>query len=319
VPTRALRFAGASIPGRGTPWGTLAELGKRALEPFGYEIEIETRSFMFNNARYVADGRCSVGFMNLTQLLHAYFGEDAFKDDGPHERLRLLALINHPTWLGVAVTESSGITDLAQVIEEKRPVKIRAAAGGMVPALFEHFGWSGDVLAAFGAKLLATHDREGGLAMEAAIVEPARATWAVDGDFDVIIDTVYAGFTPEIHHWHEASIYHDLKFLPLPESLVDRLVAGRFGTHGILPRRLLRGLWYDVAAVQRLPQVIYCRDDLDDEIVRDLVRALDANRQLFRSAHLAFSYDPENVAQGSGVPLHRAARAYYDEMGYPTP
>ena len=274
---------------------------------------------MFNNARYVADGRCAVGFMNLTQLLHAYFGEDAFIDDGPHDQLRLLALINHPTWLGVAAKESSGITDLAQVINEKRPARIRAASGGMVPTLIEHFGWNADALDSAGATLLPTHDREGGLATTAAIVEPERASWAVGGDFDVIIDTVYAGFTPEIHHWHEASIFHDLTFLPLEAPLVDRLQAGRFGTHGTLPRRLLRGLWYDVSAVQRLPQVIYCRDDLDDEIVLDLVRALDTNRNYFRSAHLAFSYDPENVADGRGVPLHRAAKTYYEEMGYPTP
>jgi len=69
--------------------------------------------------------------------------------------------------------------------------------------------------------------------------------------------------------------------------------------------------------MQRLPQVVYCRDDLDDAVVTDLVRALDSNRQLFRTAHLAFSYDPDNVASGSGVPLHRAAQRYYEEMGYP--
>jgi TRAP-type uncharacterized transport system substrate-binding protein len=141
----------------------------------------------------------------------------------------------------------------------------------------------------------------------------------VEGDFDIIIDTIYSGFTPEIHHWHEASIYHDLSFVPLPEPLVDRIVSARLGTAGVLPHRLVRGLWYDVAAIQRLPQVVYCRDDLDDDIVTDLVRALDSNRQLFRSSHLAFSYDPENVAFGNGVPLHDAAARYYQEMGYPIP
>ena len=314
---RELRFAGASIPGRGTPWGTLAEFAKRALEPLGYDIEIETRSFMFNNARYVEDGRCAVGFMNLTQLLHAYFGEDAFEDDGPFDRLRLLARINHPTWLGVAAKTSSGITDLSQVLEEQRPVKIRAAAGGMVPALLDYFGWTEATLAAVGAKLSSTHDRVEGHTLVAAIVEPERAAWAVEGDFDIIIDTIYAGFTPEIHHWYEASMFHDLSFVELPEPLIDRLVAGRFGTPGRLPRRLVRGLWYDVPAVQRLPQVIYCRGDLDDSIVWDLVRSIDANRELLRSGHLAFSYDPANVAWGNGVPLHDAATRYYREMSYP--
>jgi TRAP-type uncharacterized transport system substrate-binding protein len=313
---RALTFAGASIPGRGTPWGTLAEIARLALEPAGYDIEIETRSFMFNNARFVADGRCDVGFMNLTQLLHAFHGENAFETDGPFDQLRLIALINHATWLGVAATASSGITDLAQIIDERRPAKIRAASGGMVPLLLAHYGWDDSSLGAFGAALLPTHDRVG-LTGEAQIEEPHREEWATSGDFDVIIDTIYAGYTPEIHHWHEAAICNDLVFLPLPEALMSEIEASRFGTPGVLPRRLVRGLWYDVAAVQRLPQVIYCRDDLDDAVVTDLTRALDANRDRFRSSHLAFSYDPANVAIG-GVPLHEAARRYYEAVNFPT-
>jgi TRAP-type uncharacterized transport system substrate-binding protein len=314
---RPLTFAGASIPGRGTPWGTLAEIAKTALEPMGYDIEIETRSFMFNNARFVADGRCDVGFMNLTQLLHAYFGEDAFEQDGPFGHLRLVALINHPTWLGVAAKAEAGIADLAQIAEERRPVKIRAANGGMVPLLLAHYGWDDDSLGEFGAVLLPTHDREGSVPVEPQIVEPDREAWAESGDFDLIIDTIYSGYTPEIHHWHEAAMYYDLEFLALPTDLVATITDQRLGTQGVLPRRLVRGLWYDVDAVQRLPQVIYCRDDLDDQVVLDLVRALDSNRNLFRISHLAFSYDQANVAL-SDVPLHAAAKRYYEAAGFPT-
>jgi TRAP-type uncharacterized transport system substrate-binding protein len=314
---RPLTFAGASIPGRGTPWGTLAEIAKAALEPAGYDIEIETRSFMFNNARFVADGRCDVGFMNLTQLLHAYFGEDAFEADGPFEDLRLLALINHPTWLGVAAKSETGITDLGQIVRERMPVRIRAATGGMVPLLLEHYGWDDESLGAFGAALLPTHDREGSVAVEPQIVEPHREGWAESGDFDLIIDTIYAGYTPEIHHWHEAATYHDLDFIALPDNLVSRVASARFGTAGILPRRLVRGLWFDVPAIQRLPQVVYAKGDLDDAVVTDLVGALDSNRNLFRASHLAFSYDPANVALAD-VPLHRAAKRYYEGAGFPT-
>jgi TRAP-type uncharacterized transport system substrate-binding protein len=272
---------------------------------------------MFNNARFVADGRCDVGFMNLTQLLHAFHGEDAFESDGPFDNLRLVALINHATWLGVAAKTSSGITDLAQIVTERRPAKIRAAAGGMVPLLLAHYGWDDASLGAFGASLVPTHDRASNITGEAQIVEPHREEWATSGDFDVIIDTIYAGYTPEIHHWHEAAICNDLTFLPLPQGLMSEIAAARFGTPGLLPRRLVRGLWYDVPAVQRLPQVVYCRNDLDDEIVVDLTHALEVNRERFRDSHLAFSYDPANVAQG-GVPLHDAARRYYQQRGFPT-
>jgi TRAP-type uncharacterized transport system substrate-binding protein len=83
-----------------------------------------------------------------------------------------------------------------------------------------------------------------------------------------------------------------------------------------LPRRLVRGLWRDVPGIARLPQAIYCRDDLADEVVRDLATAIDTNREVFRMSHLAFSLDPANVGAGLGVPLHRAAREYYTRLGY---
>jgi hypothetical protein len=202
-------------------------------------------------------------------------------------------------------------------MEEHRPLKIRAANGGMVPLLLAHYGWDDDSLGGFGAVLLPTHDREGSVPVEPQIVEPHREPWAESGDFDLIIDTLYSGYTPEIHHWHEAAIYHELDFIALPADLIATIAIQRFGTPGVLPRRLVRGLWYDVAAVQRLPQVIYCRDDLNDSVVEDLVRALDSNRNLFRASHLAFSYDQANVAKG-GVPLHAAAKRYYEAAGFPT-
>jgi len=312
-----LIFAGASIPGRGTPWGSLAEIAKAALEPDGYKIEIETRSFMYNNARFVADGRAAVGFTNLTQLVHAYRGMDAFTDDGPHDALRLVALINHATWLGVAARHGSGIGDLRDVLDKSIPARIRAGGGGPVTMLAAHYGWTPERLSAIGAAMLPTHERDPGAAEEPAIVEPHRERWAVEGDFDLIIDTIYGGYTPEIHHWAEASILYDLDFLPVESELVDAVTSVFHGRAGSLPHRLVRGLWHDVSAIARLPQAIYVRDDLSDDVVTDLTAALDANHEAFRRSHLAFSYDPANVTAGLGVPLHRAAAAYYATAGYP--
>ena len=168
-----------------------------------------------------------------------------------------------------------------------------------------------------GASLLPTHERIDGVAAEPAIEEPHRERWAVEGDFDLIIDTIYGGYTPEIHHWHEAAVLHDLTFLPVDPAYVAAVTANFHGRPGVLPRRLVRGLWRDVPGIARLPQAIYCRDDLGDDVVTDLVMAIDEHREVYRMSHLAFSVDPANISAGLGVPLHRAARDYYTNRGYP--
>ncbi len=52
------------------------------------------------------------------------------------------------------------------------------------------------------------------------------------GDFDVIIDNVYAAYTPEAQHWWEASILFNLRFLPLPAGLIDRICTELGGSPG---------------------------------------------------------------------------------------
>jgi uncharacterized protein len=43
---------------------------------------------------------------------------------------------------------------------------------------------------------------------------------------------------------------------------------------------------------------------------------LDEKRSLIKWANQPFSYDPNTVWNGDGVPLHPAAARYYGERGY---
>ncbi len=301
---RRLVFAGAGGPGMGTPWGTLGAITKRALTPLGYEVHIESRSARTENPRYVGDGRADLGATHASQVLAAFHGRDAFAAEAPRQNLRVIACINHPSWVGVAVRADTGITDLSDVLERRLPVRVKAGNGRAFEMVWEHYGLSRPLIESWGGLFLQTD------------LEADRVPWAVSGEFDLFVDTIYAAYTPEARHWWEASVLHDLRFLALPQDLIDRIVAEGAGDPSFIPNRLVRGVRSDVPSVARLPQVIYTRDDMPEDFAFLLAKALDDSRGLFRQTHIPYSYDPKNVARDFGVPLHPGAARYYREAGY---
>jgi TRAP-type uncharacterized transport system substrate-binding protein len=314
---RELVFAGASSVGRGTPWGTLCEITARTMERAGYSVRIETRSWGPHNGRYVADGRANLGAWSMMWLRDCYHGLREYADEGPRGNLRVIANINAPAWAAIAVNEASGITDLGQVAAERRPARVYIGAGPLYQEIVRHYGWTPELLESWGGFIRSVHEGSRYDAATAPIDEPEFRPWARSGEFDVIIDSLYVGYLPENHHWVEASILWNLRFLPVPGEVTERVVESGLGRPGWVPHRILRGAWTDVPAIARLPDVIYCSADAPDELAYQVAAGLDADRAAFRQCHLPFSYDPGNVAEDFGVPLHPGAQAYYRSAGYP--
>lgn len=310
-------FAGASRVGRGTPWGTLCEIVARAMEQRGYSISIETRSSGPNNGRFVADGRAVLGAWSMMWLRDCYLGVREYAAEGPRANLRLIANINSPAWAAIAVNAASGITDLRQIAAEQRPARVFTGAGPLNQAIVDYYGWTPELLRSWGGWLRSVHDEPAYDPDFPPLDEPEFRPWARSGDFDVIVDSLYVGYLPENHHWMEASILWDLRFLRVPDEVIDRTVAAGLGRRGWVPHRILRGAWTDVPAIARLPDVVYCSAEAPDAFAYDVAAGLDASRSALRQCHLPFSYDPENVAEDFGVPLHPGAESYYRSTGYP--
>ncbi len=302
-------FAGAGPPGMGTPWGTLAQVAAGILGPLGFELQIESESFGLDNTRFVGDGRADFGATHLARIRASFRGELEFGDEGARDNLRVIAAINHPSWIGVAVPAASGLTDLRDITGLTdptglgRPPRLKTGRGPIFEILFRHHGIDLDEL------------REAGATFHGFTPGRDVLAWARDGHFDAIVDTIYAGYTPEVRHWWEASVFHDLRFLPLPDAAIEEICATVGGKPAVLPRHLVRGA-REVATVARLPQAYYAREDTPDDVVAMIVEAFDANRDAFRATHIPFSYDPATVAVTHGVPLHPAAERYYRDRGY---
>ena len=302
------------------PWGAAADVVKRILAP-SYEVQVCYSCSGVDAPRIVAnrlvspeisdrqyaegtvfrpDAPIDFGITQSERVRAAYQGENEYKRDGPMKTLRVIARIEQPSYLMIATTRESGITDLRQVAERKMKLTVLRGNGGAI---------LDDVLAYYGmpkADLLAW----GGRFLEGNALFRNR-------DFDLILGVGALANYPEGGMWYEMTQHRDLTFVPLPLELRDRLAEKYRGAAVDLPFRYMRGVGDGPMPTVGISGLsIYGREDLPDQFVRDVAQALDEKHGLFKWANQPFSYDPATVADGNGVPLHPAAAAYYKERGY---
>ncbi len=305
--TRQLLLAGESTPGGGSPGGAIVEVLQRVLRPYVSSVEVEATGIGPANARAVLGGRCDLGVMNIELLLAACEGTGPFAEDGPAD-LRVVAHVNHPSWLAIACRAELGFDDLGEVATSGRPVRLRAASGGLPRLVLDHYGISAERLSAAGGALLA---------LEGAAADGGGDDWASAGDFDVIVDVLHTGYAPRVRHWHDASARFDLRFLPVPDEVARGAFKLGLGEWANLPAFVVRGLSAPVASVARHPYAVYGTGAMPNGFARLVAQALDENRAMLRVSNVALSYDSLNVAMGFGAPLHPGAHRYYTSMRYP--
>lgn len=301
------------------PWGELGEFVQEAAKPLGYEVILCRNCNRTEGPRVVGkaalppkltredlaigttervNAPVDFGVTESGLLNSAYRGEGPYAADGPYKTLRLIAKIEDPTYLLVAVKRSSGITDLAQIAERRAPVKI-LSAGGMAGAVLDYYGLTRAAVSGWGGSI--------GLAMGVAH----------DADADVIVsDLGSPANNIESNAWTQLSQRYDLVFLDLPEPLLARL-AQTPGVQRVTTRwGLLRGVDRPIRTVGRSGEAIFARADTPDQAAYDLARAIDAHRGELKWFIRPYAYDPRTVGTNLDVPLHPGAERYYHEQGY---
>jgi TRAP-type uncharacterized transport system substrate-binding protein len=313
---RRITFGGAGVPGVGTRATTLGEILARALAPYDYQVEIDALAFAEGSPRLVANGGVTLGSTNPFQAHWAYEGTFNFAKHGPSPNLRLIAYIEHPSWLGIAVRHESWIADLHEIRERQLPVRVVSGGPGpVVNHIWDYYGLQPKRIESWGGKI---HPMK-------PVYEPGTGrqvlneSWVRTGAFDLIVHTINAGYSPTMSCWQDATWLHNMRFIPLPEDLIHSICSEITGEPGFIPHGLYRGVDRNTPSVSLPGQAIIGRDDLPDEFVYLVARSLDEGRHLFRETHLPFSYDSKTVAKDVGLPLHAGATRYYAEMGYLAP
>jgi len=303
------------------PWGAMAEVVKQAMAPYGYEVQICYNCNAAEAPRIVSEakmppayrpdpamgeilaprnveglGKIDFGATAVQFLRNAYKGTGPYAKEKPRTNLRLIANIQDPSYVLVAARASSGITDLAQI--KGKPVRVLTAGiGADTNRILAYYGLTRESIAAAGGRVGNTEDDK--------------------EKFEVVIGGAGVMSTaPEWRVWTEICQKYDLKFIQLPEELLDILAKEGEQERGTIPVGLYRGVDRAIGTVVRTGTVVYGRDDMTDQFAYDVAKALDEQQQLLQWAHISFSYNVHTVWKAYEAPLHPGAQRYYREKGY---
>jgi TRAP transporter TAXI family solute receptor len=301
----------------------MAEVVKAAMSVYGYDVQICHNCNGADAPRIVGDARTpppyrpdpsvpeilaprnapglgtvDFGAVAIQFLRNAYRGTGAYAREKPRTNLCLIANIQDPSYVLVATKAETGITNLSQLREKRRPVRILIAGiGGDSTRILAHYGLSRETIQAAGGHVGSKADDQ--------------------EKFDVVIGGAGVMTTaPEWKIWTEISQKFNLKFIQLPEDLLAELAREGEQERGVIPPGLYRGVERPIPTVVRTGTAIYCRDDLPDDFVYLVAKAMDEQQQLLQWSHLNFSYNVHTVWKGYEVPLHPGAARYYKEKGY---
>lgn len=314
------RLVMASACPHACPWGELGEFVRDAMAPIGFEIILCRNCNRDLGPRLVArgsrpppldagnirtgttervDAPVDFGVTESGMLDWAYRGRLIYSPQGPMPNLRLIAKLEDPTYLLVAVRAESGIRDLAQIAANRRAVRILSDFQPASQMVLEHYGLTRAVIEGWGGSL--------GNFMTADAGTP----------FDVIVSAIASpANNPESAPWTSLAYAHRLDYLDLPEALLDRLVRDANMQRVTVRWGLLRGIERSIPTVGRSGESIFARADMPDAIAHDLARGIDARRSELRWFVRPYSYDPGTVWQNFDVPLHPGAAQYYREQDY---
>lgn len=314
------RLVLASACSEACPWGELGDFVREALGPAGYDIILCRNCNRTEGPRLVAKASfppplvdddlrhgtlkrihapVDFGVTEASMLSWAYEGEQIYAADGPYPNLRLIARIEDPTYLLVAVKPELGITSLAEIKARKLPVRIITDFQPTVMPALAYYGLDKQSLESWGGSLVAPRDV------------------TADTPFDVVVSSLASpANNPESAFWTTLTVAHKLQFLDLPNDLLDRLVKDAGMVRVTARWGILRGVDRAIPTVGRSGEVVFARTDMPDKVAYAIAKAIDQNRGQLKWFVRPYSLDPRTVSDGKGVPLHPGAARYYRQMGY---
>jgi TRAP transporter TAXI family solute receptor len=314
----------ASACEHGCPWGELGDFVVEAMQPLGYEVILCRNCNKDQGPPIVAQASYPppIGFLDtfvgtttrvdapvdfgITEgglLAWAYDGRYNYAQSGPLQNLRLIAKIEDPTYLMVAVKADSGITDLSQIAQRQMAVTILGGDSPIAKPVLDHYGLTPSAVMSWGGTIAN------------AIVNGQSD----DPAFDVIVNELASpANNPESAFWTKVSQKHDLRFLDVPEQVLDQLA--RDPTLGLTRVTakwgLLRGVDRAIPTVARSGEAVFGRDDTPEQAAYDVAKAIDRHRDALKWYIRPYSYDSRTVWTELDVPIHPGAARYYREVGY---
>jgi hypothetical protein len=262
------------------PWGALADIVKEAAKSTQWDIQICYTCSTANSIRLPANHKIpplrsaaqaqsplppyapvDFGASSPGNLRDGFLGQGTFKEDGPYKNLRLIAMVEQPSYVVVAVKQSLAITDLAEIKNRRMPVRIYAN-GAEASTILSYYGITGEALQSWGGLMGPAGSAGGGAGARGTngATTPARVQ-----DYDVYIhsNSIMAN-NVESNLMYQVTQLADLQFLQLPDDLLSKMAQWPM-ERVTLPHNYFRGVDRKIATVGRNGQVVFCRDDASGE------------------------------------------------------
>lgn len=277
--------------------GAICRLVNKGRKEHGIRCSVESTGGSVYNINTIREGELEFGVAQSDWQHHAYHGTSKFSDAGPFEGLRAVFSV-HPEPFTVVARADSGITTFDD-LKGKRVNIGNPGSGqrGTMEVLMEAKGWGMDVFA---------------LATELKASEQSAAL--CDNQIDAMIYTV----GHPSGSIQEATTACDSILVTVDGAAVEGLIADNaFYRTASIPGGMYRGSDADTMTFG-VGATFVTSDQVSDEAVYTVVKAVFDNLDAFRKLHPAFAnLQPEEMATaGLSAPLHPGAAKYYKEQGW---
>lgn len=260
-----------------------------------------------NSVDAVMSGKANFAICNPGAVLSM-----AVRGGGPFlEPLPLRAIMALPQFdvLGVAVAERNGLTSIAQIVEQRYPLRVSMrtqpdhSAHLVGTQLLAAYGFSFDDLQKWGGGLF-YH--------EGAWNSTARFDAVERGEIDAIIDEGFPNYAPP-------ALQLGMRFLPIDEPRREKLE--QIGLRCVtVPVSEYPGLPEGLVAVDFSGWPVFCLESTPDALVTHFCAAIEARKDRvpwYGSGPLDLKLMVSNTREAPmAIPLHPAAERFWRQQGY---
>jgi uncharacterized protein len=294
---------------RNAPWWNLGIITQKVMGSLGYEVELSQSKSEDHQIDRVAGGEADIG-VNADFMLPWTLNGTGYYRRRATPNLRAIVFVDQPMWLGFAVTQETRLTSFEQIRERRFPLRLYTYRGSEVTGSMA-FAIS-EVLRAYDITLEQIEEWGGHIWTDTNGGKDAVR----EGNFDAFFKHAYPAYGPVGSAWQQASIRHNLRFLPVRKEILSALATKHGLQSGLLPNTLLRGADEDVPTLFFKGHTIYVTEKFDERLAYAMAEAFHKQSDLFLTRYVTFGYNPFVACRDVAIPLHPGAERFYRENGY---
>ncbi len=265
---------------------------------------------MFSSVEAVSEGKADMGMVTPPACLAM-----AYRGVGPYTRkmdnLRAIGSFPHDDRMMWAVPADSGIKSIEDM--KDKPLRL-VLPSKQFPVRF----LVEEILRAYGSSLEELVERGWQIIEENHCLKIPLPV--VRGEADAVVHEALP--TPA---WREVSQKRNMRFLPIRTDVLQMLEDKYGFRRAVLSKGVLRGIDEDTPCVDFCEWTMFVREDMPDDLAYRIVRIFIERKETLEyvwassntSTEGKHTIDPREVWRNVGeIPLHPAAKRYYQEHGY---